>query len=100
MATVLTAIMDGSSASHQVDIGSGRTMVRKVLSFATAYGSLTSLSRECQVAMQLHGHSFLVRALGFDSVLGDYVIDHLGKVTVERESDSWYHVRWGRPSSG
>ena len=112
---VVSVILNGCHSLCLVDTGSERTLVsprvvegyklRPGKAVLTADGKASHVKGQCRVYIGLQGHCFGVTALvmselgnlGVDCLLGGDVIDHMGGVTVRRESDSKYLVRWGKP---
>ena len=110
---VVMAEVNGRQYVCLVDTGCGCTMVstrvvvgslgRKARSFVTADGR-TSVGRECNVTIRLHGHSVTVSALvnsgleelGVDCLLGVDVIDLMNGVSVTRDTNSRFKVAWGK----
>jgi len=114
---VIQAVLNGRCFLCLVDTGSERTLVspRVVVGKAlrpsrpllTADGKASNVRGSCRVVIGLQGHCFGVNApvmnelcnLGVDCLLGGDVIDHMGGVTVQRDTNSRYLVQWGRPPS-
>ena len=112
---VVRALLQGRCFSCLVDTGSERTLVspRVVVGqrlkpgrpLLTADGNASHVGGQCRVFIGVQGHCFGVTALvmtelgnlGVDCLLGGDVIDHMGGVTVRRDPNSKYVVKWGKP---
>ena len=103
---VVSAILNGCFSLFLVDTGSEQTLVSPLVVegyklqlgkvVLAADGKVSHVKGQCQVIIGLQGHCFGVTApvmselsnLGVDCLLGGDAIDHMGSVSVRKESDS------------